>query len=434
MTLLHGSNRLRRLFCAAAALLFLCGGCGQEASPASTPQEDTTSAAASLTEGEKNSTSAASDAASEAGVFSREASGNAGSFGSAETAGGETESAAPPETADNAEDVTGEATSESSAEPEEPEEPTWVLTPVEEAYTVYCTGAAVNLRTEPAVSGEIVGTVSNGDALACTGTVDNGWLQVQYGSDVLYVYGDYFSTEKPVVIDSDDGSAASSVEFETQSGVGLYYEGSGPLVAIDAGHQETPDSSEEPIGPGATTTKAKVAAGTVGVSSGVPEYELTLQVSLRLRDALLEKGYAVLMIRETNDVSISNAERAQLANSYDADIFLRIHANAVDASSATGTLTMAPSLDNPYCGEIAEESQILSQLLVDDMCAETGFRNRGVSLTDTMSGINWCEMPVSIIELGFMSNAKEDEAMQTAEVQQQLVNGMAKAVDEFFDR
>lgn len=210
-------------------------------------------------------------------------------------------------------------------------------------------------------------------------------------------------------------------------------EGNGKKVAIDAGHQAHGNSEQEPIGPGASQTKAKVASGTTGRTTGVTEYQLNLDVSLKLRDELEARGYEVYMIRETNDVDISNAERAQLAAESGADILVRIHANGSDNTSVAGALTMAPSTANPYLSqELIAECQKLSQCIITTFCASTGANNQGVYQTDEMSGLNWCSIPATIVEMGYMTNPDEDTRMQTAEYQQQMVTGIADGIDQYF--
>lgn len=222
-----------------------------------------------------------------------------------------------------------------------------------------------------------------------------------------------------------------TIEVKFDSGAQAVHTG-GHIVAIDPGHQGKGDNSQEPIGPGATTTKPKVASGTTGVSSGLREYELTLAVGLKLKQELISRGYEVVMIRESNDVNISNAGRAEIANASGAQAFIRIHANGANDSSISGALSMAPSAANPYCSTIAASSQLLSKKVIDAFCAKTGAKNRGVSITDSMSGINWCQIPVTIVEMGFMTNPSEDLLMATEDYQNSMVIGMADGIDQYF--
>lgn len=213
------------------------------------------------------------------------------------------------------------------------------------------------------------------------------------------------------------------------------YLGKSEIVVIDPGHQRKGDLTHEPIGPGASKTKARVTYGTTGCVSGWDEYELNLAVSFKLRDELIKRGYTVYMTRTSHDVNISNKERAQFATAKKADILVRIHANGSSKSSVNGALCMAPSNKNPYLNSsVISKSQKLSRYVVDSYVAATGFNNQGVYIADDMSGINWSTMPVTIVEMGYMSNPLDDANMATASVHVKMVNGIAKGIDRYFGR
>ena len=204
-------------------------------------------------------------------------------------------------------------------------------------------------------------------------------------------------------------------------------------VAIDAGHQRVQNKGTEPIGPGSSTMKQKVSSGTYGNWSHLNEYELNLQVALKLETELKKRGYDVYMIRRTHDVNISNAERAQMAASAGADIFIRIHANSSSSSSVRGAMAYQPSSANPYLSAAVKSgSQRLSSLILNNECAATGLPNRGLLTGDDMTGINWAKMPVTIIEMGFMSNQADDLYMASAAGQAAIVQGIANGVDQYF--
>lgn len=202
-------------------------------------------------------------------------------------------------------------------------------------------------------------------------------------------------------------------------------------IVIDPGHSGVVAGGTEPLGPGSSEYKAADASGTRGTTTGVPEYELTLTISLQLKNELEARGYTVLLTRESNDVPLSCVQRAETANQAGAAAFVRIHANGSESSDARGAMTICTTPQSPYVPELYAASRQLSDCIITKLCEATGCENDGVWETDSMSGNNWSKVPATIVEMGYMTNPEEDLLMQTPEYQLKITQGIADGIDAF---
>ena len=203
----------------------------------------------------------------------------------------------------------------------------------------------------------------------------------------------------------------------------------GVVIGIDPGHQRRQNTGQEPIAPGSSKTKKKVSSGCAGVKTRIAEYVVNLEVGLQLRDALEELGATVVMTRTTHDVNISNKERAMMMNEAGCDVWLRIHCNSANSSDANG---IGMYVSKTY--GVPKESYRAGEALLDAMVEATGARRRSVYWRDSYTGNNWSKVPCVLVEMGYMSNPREDALLTSPAYQAKLVTGMVNGIRAFVGR
>ncbi len=87
---------------------------------------------------------------------------------------------------------------------------------------------------------------------------------------------------------------------------------------------------------------------------------------------------------------------------------------------------------NPWNARLYNDSYRLSSSVISNYCAATGLGNRGISLRDDLSGTNWSQIPVCLIEFGFMTNPTEDRLMNDPGMQVRMAQGICNGILEYY--
>jgi len=206
--------------------------------------------------------------------------------------------------------------------------------------------------------------------------------------------------------------------------------------------------------------------GAVG-RTGLKEKKVTLDIAQKLRDELVQRGFKVVMTR-SSDEFISLERRTEIASRNKADLFVSIHANSSQSSSARGVeVYTIRDLDfkekreeqrvknlSIMCGSLAMnssdshvtrivadmlydykrgESQCAASALAKGLSQQTDSRNRGTKEAGYFVLRNTL-IPAVLVEVGFLSNSKEERQLASPVYREQIAQALADNIAGYASR
>jgi N-acetylmuramoyl-L-alanine amidase len=200
-----------------------------------------------------------------------------------------------------------------------------------------------------------------------------------------------------------------------------------PLVCLDPGHGTAPaiGRQTEPIGPGSSQLKIKDGGGTPG------EAPVALAIAFKTRAILRRDGYRVAMTRTQAGYTGGNIARARFCNVRHAALMVRIHADGSPDRSQHGVKTLFPALRQGWTDDIYSKSLRAARLMQAAVAHATGALNIGLVPRTDLTGFNWADVPVILVESGFMTNPAEGRLLQTSVYQLKVARGIAAGAEAF---
>lgn len=199
------------------------------------------------------------------------------------------------------------------------------------------------------------------------------------------------------------------------------------VIVIDPGHGGNGNKEMELQSPSSNVMKIKDPGGASGISSGTPEYVVSWNVSMKLKELLEQEGYEVIFTKNEINESPGNIERAEVGNKNNAALEIRIHCDSIDISSVNGATMLVPAPVD-YVKNVSSESKKYGEEILNSLVSEVGMNNRGISERSDLTGFNWSKVPVVLIELGFLSNSSEEQLLISDDYQNKLAKGLCDGI------
>ena len=214
----------------------------------------------------------------------------------------------------------------------------------------------------------------------------------------------------------------------------------GITVCVNAGHgcsggetkktychpDKTPKVTSGTTAAGAVKSSA-ISSG-MTFSDGTPEAEVTLRMALILRDRLLEEGYSVLMVRETEDSQLDNVARTVMANNL-ADCHIALHWDSTASDKGVFFMSVPSAASYRSMEPVAshwEDHNRLGKALVDGLKGHGAkvFGNGEMEMDLTQTSFS--TVPSVDIELGDKASDHGEETLR------RLADGLTDGVNQFF--
>ena len=173
-------------------------------------------------------------------------------------------------------------------------------------------------------------------------------------------------------------------------------------------------------------------------NNGTTEAQINLKITLKVQNLLEQSGCTVILtrsddngiydldkdtLREKKVSDIKN--RVKIGNESSADIFVSIHLNKISESQYYGWQCFYKNND--------EKSKNLANNLQNSLNESIDKINNRVALTiQKIYIVEHVEIPISIVECGFLSNPEEEEQLQSDEYQDRLAWGIYNGITNYF--